>query len=322
MKTMLAIFCLMAIAGTVNAATEGDPIGRPFYRYGYYLFLADPTHGCEACYVPLLITSEPLEQIARSQTKVQGVWIITYERDSIWQMDGTVDLVSGTIEAPARKVRVKGRNYRYQQAPAADVLKLLQHPVGTLPISRPFIVNTIAPGGSLEELISNFRTLLRVRERSGGPGAFVKEGAETKKADSNFTSILTVLDDGNVEYRVVSDCFDRSRWSCPPSALEKVFHYALTTQQFAEFRNLLERQEIREVADFLNAAPISNDYDIEIPRPEGVQRVQILAWMPNHLELEQHPALIYLVCKAKEIEHRASGTQEMPDWCKALPPLK
>jgi hypothetical protein len=336
---MLAILCLMLLGGSLTlaqqrhdtsgslplpvtnaAVTEGDPIGRPFYRYGYYLFLADAPHGCEDCYVPLLITPEPLERIARGQAKAEGVWIITYERDSIWQMDGTVDLSSGSIEAPARRIHLKGRTYRYQEVQAAAVLKLLRNPMGSIPISRPFVPNKVARGANLEELISDFRTLFRVRERR--PGSIATGRAGTSMSAPVFISLLTVLEDGKVEYRFVPDCLDRLHWNCPDRSSEKLFRYEMAPTQLSELKTLLERQEVKLVSDFMNAAPIFHDYDVEIPRSEEVQDIQVLAFMPGHIELQQHPALLHLICKAKEIERLASSSQETPGWCKTLPPLQ
>ena len=72
----------------------------------------------------------------------------------------------------------------------------------------------------------------------------------------------------------------------------------------------------------MNAAPIPHDYEIEIARAEGVQGIQVLAFMPTHIELKQHPALLHLVCEAREIERLASSNQEMPGWCENLPPLQ
>jgi hypothetical protein len=316
-----------SLSGLVTnaAVTEGNAMGRPFYRYGYYLFLADAPHGCEDCYVPLLITPEPLEQIAGGQAKAEGVWIVTYERDSIWQTDGTVDLTSGSIEAPARRIHVKGRTYRYQEVQAAEVLKLLQNPMGTIPISRPFVPNQVAPGATLEELISDYRTLFRVRERrrgsinTGNAGTTI---AATTTSAPVFMSLLTVLEDGKVEYRSVPDCFDRLHWNCPDSSSEKLVRYEMAPTELSELKTLLERHEVKQVSDFMNAAGSFDDYDIEIPRSEGVQHIRVLAFMPSHIELQQHPALLYLICKAKEIERPASSTSETPGWCKTLPPLQ
>jgi hypothetical protein len=42
--------------------------GRPLYRFAYYLVLLDIPNACERCYVPLLISPEPMEQVARSNS--------------------------------------------------------------------------------------------------------------------------------------------------------------------------------------------------------------------------------------------------------------
>ena len=338
MKTILATLCSVLSAGSLafgqqppdasvtpphpaanTALTGGNSIGSPFYRYGYYLFLADPPHGCEDCYVPLLITSEPLEQIGRTQSKSEGVWIVTYERDSVWQMEGAVDLNAKMIEAPSRKIQVRGHVYRYQQAQPTEVLKLLQNPNGTIPVSRPLVSNKVAPGGSLEELISNYHTLLRVFERRAGP---LELNTGKTVPGSTFTSLLTVLEDGRVNFRLVPDCYDRTKWDCPAGTLEKLSHSQMTPAQLSELRILLDRQEVKQASAFLDAAPIDEDYEIEIPRSDQVQDIPVLALLPNHVELQEHPALLYLICKAKEIEHWAGSTQEIPGWCAHLPPLK
>jgi hypothetical protein len=314
---------LNASTATVGSAISketqaANPVGGPFYRYGYYLYLADTPHGCEDCYVPLLITPEPLEGIW-DQARIQGVWIVTYERDSIYQMAGTVDLDHSTVEPPARKIKVNGHTYRYQAAPAVEVLRLLQYPKGTIPVSRPLVSNKVAPGGSLEELTKNYRTLLRVFEGRQGPLEF-----NTGKTvpGSTFTSLLTVLEDGRVDFRLVPDCYNPTKWDCPAGAAEKLSHYQMTPAQLSELRILLERQEVKQASAFLDAAPISENYEIEIPRSDAVQDIPVLALLPDHFELQEHPAPLYLICKTKEIEHLAGSTQEIPAWCAHLPPLK
>src|SRR5579863_5652199 len=53
--------CLLPLStkdsGQAAKAAESD---QPIYRHAYYLFLAGNARGCEECYVPLLITVEPL----------------------------------------------------------------------------------------------------------------------------------------------------------------------------------------------------------------------------------------------------------------------
>ena len=155
---MLFVSLLFVSASPGIAGTLSPPAGnRPAYHHAYYLFLAGAPKGCEDCYVPLLITTEPLEQAAKAKAAEPGVLIITYERDSIWHSDGIVSVAPGDIEAAPRIVHVRGRKYRYQEISYAEVLKLLENPLGTIPISRPFVANARPPGPTIEELISAFR---------------------------------------------------------------------------------------------------------------------------------------------------------------------
>jgi hypothetical protein len=68
----------------------------------------------------------------------------------------------GAIETQPRIIRVNGKSYRHQEISASEVLGLLVKPHGTIPISRPFIINKIVPGASLSELVADFRPLLRI----------------------------------------------------------------------------------------------------------------------------------------------------------------
>lgn len=129
----------------------------PAYRHGYYLFLADPPIACEACYVPLLVTADALEEIAKRPEGQSSVLITTYERDSIWQVNGMLEVKPPDIEVGPRIIRVRNRRYRYQEVAAAEILHLLEHPMGTIPISRPLLHSDLPPGPSLEELKLAFR---------------------------------------------------------------------------------------------------------------------------------------------------------------------
>lgn len=127
------------------------------YRHAYNLFLVGQPTGCEDCYVPLLITAEPLEQVAKAKGQQPAILIITYERDSIWHDDGTLSFAPGDVEAAPRIIHLRGRKYRYQEITSSEVLKLLENPMGTIPISRPFVANTGPTGPTLEDLILAFR---------------------------------------------------------------------------------------------------------------------------------------------------------------------
>jgi len=334
MKTIFVVLCV-ALLGTSGAAGQSadrtpimagtpsngnNPTGRPFFHHAYYLFLEDPPHGCEACYVPLLITTVPLETAARSQGELTGALIITYERDSVWQMAGAAPLSSKLIDPAARKINVHARNYRYQEISAAELLRLLRNPMGTIPISRPLLVNQTAPGATPEELVADFSTIFRIRERRSN-GVVVEDG-KPKTAPSSYTALLTVFDHGKFQYQRTLDCFHRTDWNCPAGSAQQRFDGQLSLMQLEKLGELLDTQAVQNASSFINEAPISNDYEIEIPRPAGVQDIQALAFMPDHVELHEHPALLYLVCRAKEIAHLGSITEEIPQWCSGLPPLK
>jgi hypothetical protein len=151
--TFMALWFFASIAG----AAQDRSLAAPPYRHAYYLFLADPPVACEACYVPLLLTVAPLEEVVKDPAGQDCVWITTYERDSIWQVNGIVHVASGDIAAAPRTVRVRKRNYRYQEIAATEVLKLFENPLGTIPISRPMLHSDLPPGPSLEDLKAAFR---------------------------------------------------------------------------------------------------------------------------------------------------------------------
>jgi hypothetical protein len=134
--------------------------GRIAYKHAYYLFLSDAPKGCERCYVPLLISQPSLEEIAQGREAQHCVFIYTYERNSIWEIRGAAPVDPSVIETQPRIIHVNGRSYRYQEVPPTEVLKLLEKPYGTIPISRPLIINKTVPGASLSELIADFHALV------------------------------------------------------------------------------------------------------------------------------------------------------------------
>jgi hypothetical protein len=136
----------------------GPPQTSPVpYRHAYYLFLEGGGSGCEECYVPLLITRSSLDQIAAGGKFEEGLLIITYERDSIWQSKGSVSLFARHILSGERIVRLNVKRYRYQEISTEEVLRLLENPMGTIPISRPKLPGMPPDGPSLAELIAAFK---------------------------------------------------------------------------------------------------------------------------------------------------------------------
>jgi hypothetical protein len=135
------------------------PGDRVAYKHAYYLLLASVPTGCQACYVPLLITQLSLEEIAKGNAVALGVYIVTYERDSIWEVKGAAPIEAAAIDAPPRMIHLTGNAYRYLELFPSEVLKLIENPSGAIPISRPLVMNKAVPGASLPQLIADFRNL-------------------------------------------------------------------------------------------------------------------------------------------------------------------
>jgi hypothetical protein len=143
-------------------------------------------------------------------------------------------------------------------------------------------------------------------------------------------SEVTVFDSREVEYRIstVVRCLGQpadpssvSRWD-PPADTAKVFRATLAAPDFEQFKAFLDRADVRDLHDFMNAGPGVGDFKIAITRAAGPQNIEVLSLLPNHVELLERPALIHLVCQAKEMARRASRSGELPDWCRNARPLK
>jgi len=126
-------------------------------------------------------------------------------------------------------------------------------------------------------------------------------------------SVITVLTDGKGTNAVwsVPPCSDPARaigWN--PPADSKVRNFALSQSVLVELLSLLDRPEVKLLGDFMNAGSGVGDYDIEIYRASGVQRIPVMSLMHEHDELKHDPTLLQLICKAKEI-----AGDEQPHWC-------
>jgi hypothetical protein len=141
--------------GATSSSTAAEPLA---YRHAYYLFLAGTPVGCEDCYVPLLITTQTLEEIAQERMQVSCALITTYGRDSIWHNEGLISVAPNDVEKPPRILHIRGWRYRYQEISSAEAIGLLQKPLGTIPISRPMLPPG-SPGPSVEALASALRNL-------------------------------------------------------------------------------------------------------------------------------------------------------------------
>lgn len=327
------------------AEHEFDPYvhapGQPLYRFAYYLVLLDPPQSCERCYVPLLVSPDPFEDDAvRKDFPTSVVSITTYERDSIWQRNGLALITPDAIDPKAHAIRFRGRNYRYEPVRDVEVLHLLEHPLGTIAISRPLIPQVEAPGAGTEDLMDDFHAIFRVRElhhRLEVIDLPKADGAAPTSASETGSSMseLTVFEDGKVEYRREDGCSNTVnpaelqkshivaedwnwRETCPTSA-EKHFEYSLGPAELSSVKELLDQNAVKQFRDFYSATAGSGNYSIEIPRRASTQRIPVMGFMPP--ALRERPALTYLICKAKEISQKTTK-EPLPSWCSGLPPLR
>ncbi len=157
MMKMRLLVCSVLLGSSLSVGVDASQAQEAHpYRYAYYLFLAPPADSCEACYIPLLLTSRPLSEMAGTTRDETCIVITTYERDSIVRVERTVVVSPANITPKERHIRLRGRSYRYQGIGAAEVLRLLENPEGTIPIHRTVGMRPPAKA-ELEDLAAAFR---------------------------------------------------------------------------------------------------------------------------------------------------------------------
>ena len=142
-------------------------------------------------------------------------------------------------------------------------------------------------------------------------------------------SELTVFDSREIVYRIstVVPCLGQvadpplaHRWETS-SGTAAVFRSTLSAPEFEQLEIFLNRADVRGIQSFMNAGPGVGDFKVAITRPAGTQNIEVFSLSPNHFQLVDDPSLIHLVCKAKEMARIASGSGELPEWCRNAKPL-
>jgi hypothetical protein len=134
--------------------------------------------------------------------------------------------------------------------------------------------------------------------------------------DAFSYSEITVFDNGqvrNVNWSIppCSDPAQAIAWKTPASG--KTRQFMMQSGALEPLRSFLDLPEVKALRDFMNAGFGVGDYEIEIRRTSGVQRVPVLSLMPSHYSLKQDPTLLRVICVAKNI-----GGDERPTWCTDL----
>lgn len=141
-------------------------------------------------------------------------------------------------------------------------------------------------------------------------------------------SRVTVLDDGEVHYRVSTwkICSNEDAKNCPdPSSWpyrwddshERVFQGKLDATELDHLRTLLNRVDVKPIHGYDNAGPTVADFRISINRANGQQLVAVLGFNPQYGW--QNPPLTDLICEAKVIVQSVPAPESLPDWCKNGP---
>jgi hypothetical protein len=140
-------------------------------------------------------------------------------------------------------------------------------------------------------------------------------------------SRLTVLEDGEVEYRVSSwkicskegakngpDCsWWPFRWD---DAHEQVFQGKLDGPALDHLRTLLNRDDIKGFSGYANAGPGVGEFRISIDREKGRQLIAVIGFNPQY---GWQPPLTDLICEAKTIAQYSSKSETLPPWCNGHP---
>src|SRR5712692_1582268 len=174
------------------------------------------------------------------------------------------------------------------------------------------------------------QSLLTQQERQSHSAARPNPLCKPSPYETPITySELTVFDSREVVYQIstVVPCLGLVvdppwgfRWDAPDST-KAVFRYRLSLLEFEQLKTFLDRADVKGIDSFMNAGPGVGDFKIAIARPSGTQNIEVLSLMPNHDQLVKNPALIHLVCKAKDMARISSKSGELPDWCRNARPL-
>jgi hypothetical protein len=129
MKVSYWGICILGLLSASAGCAEETP-----HKHAYYLFETASEHqGCSGCYIPLLVTRTPLTNAVANEAVV----IVTYERDSIWELKSKPAIIGKEdVQPDVRSIRFEGKEYRYQEVDRSEAVQLLKDPMGHIPISR------------------------------------------------------------------------------------------------------------------------------------------------------------------------------------------
>lgn len=145
-------------------------------------------------------------------------------------------------------------------------------------------------------------------------------------------SELTVLDNGEVEYRISTGilCNDSRpvlepdthfdfRWK--ERLPEKVFRYKLSDVELNKFKAFLERGDVVRTGSFFSAAPAPAHYKFIIGHVTRPQSLEVIGFNFQPKVPQRVSGLSAIICVARNLAQRATKTAEAPAWCHGIEPF-
>ena len=156
---------LVAAVIVLRAAIAGEPqpaskASRPLVSYRAY-WLSGPQPETQDGYRTLLVTPWPVEMLGghvrRSKLLFDdtAMTLRTYQRDSLWDNAfKPVQRCTG-VDTEAKIIILDDVSFNYEAGDLSDVVRLLKHPLGTIPVHRK-----ARPLAGAEQTARAFRLLL------------------------------------------------------------------------------------------------------------------------------------------------------------------
>lgn len=156
--------------------------------------------------------------------------------------------------------------------------------------------------------MTNPRVLFAVRERlhpHDGPVTCAPGKLVAYRLDY---SELKVFTDRVAELRAwsVPPCSkpeDAFAWNAPAGGAQR---FSIPPDQFDQLKRFLDEPEVKSLTDFMAASEGAGDYEIEIERSSGTQKILVLGLTPT----QRDATLVRVICEAKEL-----AGDERPSWC-------
>jgi hypothetical protein len=146
---MSVLFTVAAVAVSVVVGTPAGKPGAPgkafqwdVIPYRAYWLTGPVVRGESREYLWLLVTRGPIEDLAGAKKRPALLFddlaftFRTYQKDSLWSDPFRPVQQFGPVSREANTAVLDGVTYKYESCPLKDVVRLLEKPLGTIPVHR------------------------------------------------------------------------------------------------------------------------------------------------------------------------------------------